>query len=1417
MALIYNATFDKNTRKLSFEDRAGNEIYSFTVPERAPAVDDITKPLTFRATQNGSTVKLKKNSTTIKDSFQVSWNGGNTWGDYPIDTVLTLNTGDEVSFRSKADRTTPLYPGQYFYFEMTGKIEAWHNVMSMLRTHDFTVQEIPILDAFYKLFKDCTSLTKAPALPATTLTQQCYRDMFNGCTSLIKAPELPATALTTYCYAGMFNGCTSLVNAPILPVTTLAEYCYFWMFSNCTSLVKAPELRATTLAEGCYTSMFYGCSSLNEVRCQMPSTISEEDIPTYTGDGSVASLVQWLEGVSSTGTFYTNVDADWPSGTSGIPTGWNRVPAVDDITKPLTFKATQDGSTVKLTAKGSPDGAFQTSMDGGDTWSDYTLDSAITLNNGDEVSFRTSADRTSAQNQHKCFGFQMTGKIEARNNVMSLYRTNDFATYNTVVEYAFTHLFSNCTSLTKAPALPATTLTTSCYYGMFFGCTSLRKAPVLPATTLAGSCYNNMFRSCASLTKAPVLPATTLAGSCYSGMFYGCTSLAKAPALPATTLTTSCYNNMFYGCTSLTKAPVLPATTLADHCYKSMFYGCTSLANAPALPATTLAVQCYDSMFYGCTSLTKAPVLPATTLAQYCYSDMFDGCSSLNEVRCKMSSSYSSSQISSSYTFNWLLDVSPTGTFYTNADANWPSGVSGIPTGWRRFNEEAPTVDDIAKPLMFRATQDGYVGLTAKGSPDGAFQTSMDGGNTWVDYTLGTSIDLIAGYGVYFRAKSDRTSVQTSKNYFYFYMTGKIEAWHNVMSLSRTSDFATYNTTGRSAFYHLFDGCTSLTKAPVLPATTLGERCYSNMFLDCTSLTKAPVLPATTLAQYCYQNIFKRCTSLAKAPALPATALANGCYYGMFYGCSSLNEVRCQMPSTISAENVQTYTGSGQTAWLDGVAQTGTFYTNADANWSSGASGIPEGWTRVNEGAPPVSDIKKPLTFRATQDGSTVKLTKMNSPSGAFQTSRDGGNTWTDYTLDTAIALNTGDEVSFRAKSDRTSAQTSNNYFHFMMEGKIESWHNVMSLYRTNDFATYESVVEYGFSRLFEGCTSLVKAPVLPATTLAPSCYRDMFNGCTSLTKAPELPATTLAGSCYSSMFYGCTSLVNAPALPATTLSFNCYDGMFNGCTSLVNAPVLPATTLVNYCYSNMFYGCTSLVNAPVLPATTLAVSCYKYMFYGCTSLTKAPKLPATTLNATCYENMFYGCTSLVNAPKLPATTLNAGCYVDMFYDCTSLKEAPELPATTLSYSCYENMFCGCTSLVNAPKLPATTLDENCYYGMFLGCTSLANAPALPATTLAVGCYQHMFGGCTSLTEAPALPATTLAVRCYQSMFGGCSWLNEVHCNMPSSYSSSTIEKTYAYSWLKNVSSTGTFYTNADANWPSGASGIPEGWTRSNT
>ena len=97
------------------------------------------------------------------------------------------------------------------------------------------------------------------------------------------------------------------------------------------------------------------------------------------------------------------------------------------------------------------------------------------------------------------------------------------------------------------------------------------------ATTLKVNCYSSMFSGCTGLTQAPALPATTLASNCYRNMFQGCTSLTQAPALPATTLRNDCYIEMFRDCTSLIQAPALPATTLATECYRGMFYGCTNI------------------------------------------------------------------------------------------------------------------------------------------------------------------------------------------------------------------------------------------------------------------------------------------------------------------------------------------------------------------------------------------------------------------------------------------------------------------------------------------------------------------------------------------------------------------------------------------------------------------------------------------------------------------------------------------------------------------------------------------------------------------------------------------------------------------------------------------------------------------------
>ena len=166
------------------------------------------------------------------------------------------------------------------------------------------------------MFKNCTCLSKAPELPATTLVTNCYDSMFSGCSSLVNAPELPATTLTNYCYNGMFAKCSSLVNAPELPATTLANYCYFGMFAECNSLVNAPELPATTLANYCYQYMFWWSRNVNYIKC-----LAEDISATYCTQ-------YWVTSVASTGTFVKNANmTSWTTGENGIPSGWTVIDA----------------------------------------------------------------------------------------------------------------------------------------------------------------------------------------------------------------------------------------------------------------------------------------------------------------------------------------------------------------------------------------------------------------------------------------------------------------------------------------------------------------------------------------------------------------------------------------------------------------------------------------------------------------------------------------------------------------------------------------------------------------------------------------------------------------------------------------------------------------------------------------------------------------------------------------------------------------------------------------------------------------------------------------------------------------------------------------------------------------------------------
>ena len=507
---------------------------------------------------------------------------------------------------------------------------------------------------------------------------------------------------------------------------------------------------------------------------------------------------------------------------------------------------------------------------------------------------------------------------------------------------------------------------------LFKDCTQLTTAPDLPATTLADSCYFNMFRGYSSLTYTPELPATTLAPGCYDSMFYECTSLTEAPELPATTLAPYCYSSMFVRCTSLTQAPELPATTLTDRCYMIMFHGCTSLTQAPELPATTLTDRCYFMMFDGCTSLTQAPELPATTLAQLCYFNMFNGCTQLNYIYMMATDINAVACL-----YNWVLGVSSTGTFVKNSAATWDvTGADGIPEGWNVVTVDAtPYVTFTAQAVQtLQMSQEvssleysvnggawttlgtntitfggTYGNLRLKGkSSVGTNTAKITFGNvtpvrcsgdirTLVDYENYSTVNT--SEAKFIQLFEDCTQLISAPDlpatilapYCYRYM------FHNCEALTQAPALPATNLSG-GCYWGMFQKCTSLTAAPALPASELAPICYAYMFAECSSLTDAPALPATTLDTECYQFMFWNCTSLTQAPVLPATTVARKAYQWMFWHCTSLNYIK-MMATDISATDCLR-------DWVLGVPSSGTFVKNSAATWENfyGTSGIPEGW-----------------------------------------------------------------------------------------------------------------------------------------------------------------------------------------------------------------------------------------------------------------------------------------------------------------------------------------------------------------------------------------------------------------------------------------------------------------------------------------
>lgn len=227
--------WDSAPSKIFVGDTPISKVFVWDTQVR-PATPVELPYLCFTANTAWSTVQLTKtwSPTVVTLETSTDWN---TWTTYTIwDTITLSNIGDKVYWRNTSDTDTWFSTGtsNLYQFVMSGSV-AWSGDVNYLLNKNSTTT-LSSAHCYRKLFYDCTALTSAPSLPATTLTSYCYASMFSWCTALETITPLPATTLAIYCYQYMFRWCTALIEIPSLPATTLGKTCYYWMFYSCSNV-----------------------------------------------------------------------------------------------------------------------------------------------------------------------------------------------------------------------------------------------------------------------------------------------------------------------------------------------------------------------------------------------------------------------------------------------------------------------------------------------------------------------------------------------------------------------------------------------------------------------------------------------------------------------------------------------------------------------------------------------------------------------------------------------------------------------------------------------------------------------------------------------------------------------------------------------------------------------------------------------------------------------------------------------------------------------------------------------------------------------------------------------------------------------------------------------------------------------------
>lgn len=148
---------------------------------------------------------------------------------------------------------------------------------------------------YMQMFRNCTSLTRAPVFRAEEVNYRSCYNMFRGCSGLLSAEgiELPATTLAVDCYRELFRDCKKLASAaPALPAPKLVQECYRQMFAN-TQITSLICLATDISAKDCTNNWMSGVTNNNTRTFIKAQTMSVGQTGGWTRDAS-GILSNWV-------------------------------------------------------------------------------------------------------------------------------------------------------------------------------------------------------------------------------------------------------------------------------------------------------------------------------------------------------------------------------------------------------------------------------------------------------------------------------------------------------------------------------------------------------------------------------------------------------------------------------------------------------------------------------------------------------------------------------------------------------------------------------------------------------------------------------------------------------------------------------------------------------------------------------------------------------------------------------------------------------------------------------------------------------------------------------------------------------------------------------------------------------------------